>query len=75
MLDCPVHLSSFQSLSLSVLPCDCLIEFYAGGMNVLVHVFMYTYYGLAAMGPQIQKYLWWKKYITKLQMVGLSLSF
>ena len=44
-------------------------EFYAGGFNVLVHVFMYTYYALSAMGPQVQKYLWWKKYLTKLQMV------
>ena len=24
---------------------------------------------LAAMGPQMQKYLWWKKYLTALQMV------
>lgn len=25
---------------------------------------------LAAIGPQMQKYLWWKKYLTVLQMVG-----
>jgi hypothetical protein len=30
---------------------------------------MYFYYMMAAMGPQYQKYLWWKKYITTLQMV------
>jgi elongation of very long chain fatty acids protein 7 len=30
---------------------------------------MYTYYMLAAMGPAVQKYLWWKKYLTVLQMV------
>lgn len=29
---------------------------------------MYSYYGLAALGPSIQKYLWWKKYITILQL-------
>ncbi|XP_014272630.1 very long chain fatty acid elongase AAEL008004 [Halyomorpha halys] len=39
-----------------------------GLVNVTVHVVMYTYYLLAAMGPRVQKYLWWKKYITKLQL-------
>lgn len=33
---------------------------------------MYTYYMLAAMGPKVQKYLWWKKYLTVLQMVSAS---
>lgn len=40
-----------------------------GMLNSFVHIWMYLYYGLAAMGPHIQKYLWWKKYLTKLQMV------
>lgn len=30
---------------------------------------MYLYYLLAAMGPKVQSYLWWKKYLTVLQMV------
>lgn len=30
---------------------------------------MYTYYLLAAMGPRMQPYLWWKKYLTAFQMV------
>lgn len=30
---------------------------------------MYAYYLLAALGPNVQKYLWWKKYLTSLQMV------
>ena len=30
---------------------------------------MYIYYGLAAIGPSMQKYLWWKRYMTKLQLV------
>ena len=34
---------------------------------------MYTYYGLAALGPSIQPYLWWKKYLTKLQVQKLGL--
>jgi len=38
-------------------------------MNAAIHVLMYLYYGLAAFGPKIQKYLWWKKYLTIIQMV------
>lgn len=33
-----------------------------GFLNTFVHIIMYTYYMLAAMGPKVQKYLWWKKY-------------
>jgi phosphatidylglycerophosphate synthase len=40
-----------------------------GFLNTGVHIVMYTYYMLAAMGPQMQKYLWWKKYLTVLQMI------
>lgn len=35
---------------------------------------MYGYYGLAALGPQMQKYLWWKKYLTIIQMVSGTFS-
>ncbi|KAH9642888.1 hypothetical protein HF086_005170 [Spodoptera exigua] len=38
-------------------------------VNNLVHVIMYGYYMVAAMGPQYQKYLWWKKHLTTLQLV------
>ncbi|XP_035212846.1 elongation of very long chain fatty acids protein 7-like [Stegodyphus dumicola] len=41
-----------------------------GVINSFVHVIMYTYYGLAAIGPEVQKHLWWKKHLTKLQMVS-----
>lgn len=37
-------------------------------LNSFIHVLMYSYYGLAAIGPQMRPYLWWKKYLTKLQM-------
>ena len=30
---------------------------------------MYGYYGLSACGPSIQKYLWWKKYLTQVQLI------
>lgn len=41
-------------------------------VNCFVHVLMYSYYALAAMGPRIQKYLWWKKYLTMIQLVQFA---
>lgn len=41
---------------------------FIGLVNSLVHVFMYIYYALSALGPQYRKYLWWKKYITWIQL-------
>uniref|UniRef100_T1GJU9 Uncharacterized protein n=1 Tax=Megaselia scalaris TaxID=36166 RepID=T1GJU9_MEGSC len=40
-----------------------------GLLNTFVHIVMYTYYMFSAMGPQYQKYLWWKKYLTSFQMM------
>ena len=40
-----------------------------GFLNTFVHIVMYTYYMMAAIGPEMQKYLWWKKYLTILQMI------
>lgn len=40
-----------------------------GILNTFVHIVMYTYYLLAAMGPKYQKYLWWKKHLTTVQMI------
>ncbi|KAJ8270143.1 hypothetical protein GJAV_G00110840 [Gymnothorax javanicus] len=52
----------------------------AGGMgsfhamvNAVVHVIMYFYYGLAAAGPRFQKFLWWKKYMTAIQLIQFVL--
>lgn len=39
-----------------------------GFVNSIVHMIMYTYYGLAAIGPHMQKYLWWKRYLTMMQL-------
>ncbi|KAL2747264.1 elongation of very long chain fatty acids protein AAEL008004-like isoform X2 [Vespula maculifrons] len=50
----------------------CVFE---GLINSFVHIVMYTYYLLAALLPQYQKYLWWKKYITTLQMGQFCLAF
>ncbi|GBM45680.1 hypothetical protein AVEN_142189-1, partial [Araneus ventricosus] len=38
------------------------------GINIAVHCVMYTYYGLSSLGPHMAKYLWWKKYLTALQI-------
>ncbi|KAL3269885.1 hypothetical protein HHI36_008942 [Cryptolaemus montrouzieri] len=39
-----------------------------GFLNSLVHIVMYAYYLISALGPQFQKYLWWKKYMTWIQL-------
>lgn len=41
-------------------------------INNFVHVVMYFYYMVAAMGPEYQKYLWWKKHLTTLQLVSVQ---
>ncbi|CAG2105410.1 unnamed protein product [Medioppia subpectinata] len=38
-------------------------------LNCLVHIVMYTYYLLSSLGPSVQKYLWWKRYITQIQLI------
>ncbi|GFT56572.1 elongation of very long chain fatty acids protein 1 [Nephila pilipes] len=43
--------------------------------NSFVHIWMYLYYGLAAIGPEMQKYLWWKKHLTKLQLLQFCVVF
>ncbi|CAK1553382.1 unnamed protein product [Leptosia nina] len=51
------------------------LKFAAGGegavlalLNSAVHIVMYSYYFLSGLGPKFQKYLWWKKYVTKMQL-------
>jgi elongation of very long chain fatty acids protein 4 len=44
-------------------------SFFVGMINSSIHTLMYMYYFLAALGPDMQKYLWWKKYMTKLQLI------
>lgn len=42
---------------------------YFGPMcNCFIHALMYSYYMLSAFGPHMQKYLWWKRYLTRMQM-------
>ena len=43
---------------------------FCGFINAFVHIVMYSYYLLAAMGPRIQSIISkWKKYVTTLQIV------
>jgi len=43
-------------------------SFFVAMLNSFVHIFMYMYYGLAALGPHMQKYLTWKRYLTRMQL-------
>ena len=36
---------------------------------------MYSYYMMAALGPQYRKYLWWKQHLTTLQMIQFVIIF
>lgn len=58
------------------------LKYFAGGhgtllglINSFIHVIMYMYYMLAAMGPQVQKHLWWKKYLTVMQIIQFLIVF
>ncbi|XP_045608802.1 very long chain fatty acid elongase 7 [Procambarus clarkii] len=48
---------------------------FMGFLNAFVHAVMYSYYLLAAMGPRVRPFLWWKKYLTTLQMVQFTAIF
>lgn len=55
-------------LFLKYVPSETVI--FMGGLNALIHFFMYGYYGLAALGPHMAPYLTWKKYLTSMQLVS-----
>ncbi|XP_018343456.1 PREDICTED: elongation of very long chain fatty acids protein 7 [Trachymyrmex septentrionalis] len=44
-----------------------------GFLNSVVHIIMYSYYLIAALGPKYRKYIWWKKYMTWIQLVQFGL--
>lgn len=57
-------------------------KFFAGGhptllgvINSFIHIFMYMYYMLSACGPHMHKYLWWKKYLTLMQIIQFVIIF
>lgn len=72
------HVSTLHVIHHGVMPFSVWMgmKFAPGGhstffamLNSFVHIVMYFYYMLAAMGPQVQKYLWWKRYLTAFQMI------
>ncbi|XP_052845727.1 elongation of very long chain fatty acids protein 4 [Drosophila gunungcola] len=42
-------------------------------INSFVHVIMYSYYALSVLGPRVQKFLWWKRYLTGLQLLQFTI--
>ncbi|KAJ3642782.1 hypothetical protein Zmor_025537 [Zophobas morio] len=76
------HISTLHVIHHGVMPMSVWfgVKFTPGGhstffgfLNTFVHIIMYTYYLVAALGPQYQKYLWWKKYLTTIQMIQFVL--
>ncbi|KRK01646.1 uncharacterized protein Dyak_GE20239, isoform B [Drosophila yakuba] len=49
--------------------------FFPTMINSFVHVIMYTYYALSVLGPRVRKFLWWKRYLTGLQLVQFIIVF
>uniref|UniRef100_A0A2L2Y3L6 Elongation of very long chain fatty acids protein n=1 Tax=Parasteatoda tepidariorum TaxID=114398 RepID=A0A2L2Y3L6_PARTP len=37
--------------------------------NTFAHIVMYSYYLLSSLGPSVQKYIWWKRHVTNVQMI------
>jgi elongation of very long chain fatty acids protein 7 len=75
------HISTLHVIHHGVMPLSVWfgVKFTPGGhssffglLNTFVHIIMYGYYLVAALGPQYQKFLWWKKYLTGLQMVSFK---
>jgi len=72
------HLSTLHVIHHGIMPLTAWtgIKWVGGGhttfcgfLNMGVHVVMYFYYLMSAMGPRMQKYLWWKRYLTTMQLV------
>lgn len=64
----PSDIWHYQSIVLHLLFTGGHSTFFAL-LNSFVHIVMYFYYMIAAMGPKYQKFIWWKKYLTTFQMV------
>ncbi|KAG9509752.1 Elongation of very long chain fatty acids protein, partial [Fragariocoptes setiger] len=78
------HISTLHVIHHGIMPMSVWwgVKFTPGGhstffafINSFVHVLMYTYYGIAAIGPHMYKYLWWKRYMTALQMIQFVIIF
>lgn len=65
-----VPIGFWIGIKFAFFPVCCFIPY----LNLVVHVIMYSYYGLSTFGPKIQKYLWWKKYLTRLQILQFLIA-
>lgn len=63
------HSTMFPMWWIVVKYVPCGSTFMPAMLNSFIHIFVYTYYGLSSIGPHIAKYLWWKRYITIIQLV------
>ncbi|KAK6989784.1 Elongation of very long chain fatty acids protein 2 [Biomphalaria glabrata] len=50
------------------------MSWFGSCMNCLVHVVMYLYYGLSVI-PSLRNKLWWKRYITRFQLLQFCITF
>ena len=50
------------------------LAYFGACLNCLVHVVMYSYYGLSVF-PSLRKKMWWKRYITRFQLVSLKYQY
>jgi len=78
------HVSNLHVIHHGIMPMSVWwgVKFTPGGhstffafINSFVHILMYIYYGLAAIGPHMNKYLFWKKHMTSIQMVQFVMIF
>lgn len=78
------HVSNLQVVHHFLIPTYgwIMLRFVPGGndsfcavINFFVHIVMYTYYFIASLGPQYKKYIWWKKYLTQLQIGQFVICF
>merc|ERR1712038_2070640 len=78
------HLSTLHVVHHGIMPLTSWfgIRFVGGGhttfvgfLNMGVHVVMYFYYFMSSMGPSVQKYLWWKRYLTTMQLMQFATFF
>lgn len=60
------------SPSSSTLSINLRTAFVPALMNSFVHIIMYGYYSLSALGPRLYPYLWWKRYLTVLQLLQFA---